>query len=183
MERASLIAIAAALFACGSDPTVDPRQGECQDYCDLVIEHCVGDYTQYSDRDTCLATCEAMPLGSEDDRAGHTIACRTFNAAIAELSPAMTCTKAGPGGDGTCGENCESFCAMQAEICTGENAQFRDTDCMTTCAMFDATLPYDIRRTAGNTLACRIYHMTAAATDPDFHCPHLALMSETCDDD
>lgn len=180
MQRVCLFAIAAGLVACGSSSSADPKEGECQDYCDLVIEHCVGDNNQYSDRDTCLSTCEAMPLGSPDDRAGHTIMCRTFQAAIAELDPVATCTLAGPGGDGACGMNCESFCAMQAEICTGANEQFRDGDCLTTCATFDTTLRYDVRRTSGDDFACRLYHLTAASTDPDFHCPHLAVVSSQC---
>lgn len=181
MLRASLLAaIVTGLVACGG-ASVDPREGECDDYCALVIEHCSGTgHTQYGDLDTCLATCASMPLGDPAVHTGHTIACRTFAAATAERD-ADLCTQAGPGGDGTCGGNCESFCAIADEICTGANQVFDSVAaCMTACAAFDATVVYELEQQSGDTLACRIYHLTAASNDPDFHCPHIAPVSSLC---
>src|SRR5262245_11267907 len=126
MLRAWPLAVLLGLAAC-SDEAVDPKDGECDDYCDLITAHCSGGFAQYSDRDSCLATCKAMPLGDPAAHSGHTITCRTFTAATAELSPMTTCTKAGPGGDGTCGGNCESFCAIAASLCTGDNQTYAST--------------------------------------------------------
>lgn len=174
MLRASLLAaIVTGLVACGG-ASVDPRDGECDDYCALVIEHCSGTgHTQYGDLDTCLATCASMPLGDPEVHTGHTIACRTFAAATAERD-ADLCTQAGPGGDGTCGGNCESFCALASEICTDDNEAYASiADCMSACALFDATEIYDATKQNGNTFACRLYHLTAASNDPATHCPHI----------
>lgn len=176
MLRLSLVAVVAfSAGACGSDDaSVDPKAGECEDYCDLIDVHCGGAVLQYSDRNACLSTCHAMPLGDATTHAGNTIMCRTFAAATAELAPADTCAEAGPGGDGVCGSNCESFCQIQSVICTGDNQAYAsEAECMTACAGFATTPPYDASKTAGNTLACRIYHLTAAANDPITHCHHL----------
>ena len=182
MQRASLLAaiVATGLVACGSE-SVDPRAAECADYCDLIEAHCTGGFDQYSDRDSCLSTCEAMPLGDQATHSGHTIMCRTFTAAIAELTPAFNCAKAGPGGDGTCGGNCESFCAMADEICTDDNQAFASiAECMGACTFYNTTPVYDASRTSGDTFACRLYHLTAASNDPRTHCAHIGPTSPVC---
>lgn len=176
-----LAAIIVTVVGCGTDATVDPKVGECADYCDLISEHCLGALAQYSDRNSCLSTCQAMPLGDATTHAGHTIMCRTFTAATAELDASSTCTKAGPGGDDGCGANCESFCAMAGEICTGANQTFASTaECMTACAAYDASIEFDASQTSGDTFACRLYHLTAASNDPATHCPHIGPVSVTC---
>ena len=42
------------------------------------------------------------------------------------------------------------------------------------------TEPYDAGDVAGNTFACRLYHLTVATTLPDAHCPHIQPTSATC---
>jgi hypothetical protein len=179
----STFAIVAALsIGCGSD-SADPKIGECQDYCDLMLRHCKGAVSQYSDSGACLATCEAMPVGDPVTHAGNTIACRTFAAAAAELSPTTppACTIAGPGGDGVCGNNCESFCALADQICTGSNQQFVSiADCMTVCNGFLPDPPFDSGQVSGNTFECRLYHLTAASLTPETHCPHIIAASPVC---
>ena len=44
-------------------------------------------------------------------------------------------------------------------------------DCLDTCDTWDAGTTGD---TTGNTLACRLYHVGAAADDPNLHCPHAS---------
>lgn len=172
--------LATGLIACGGNAG-DPKDGECEDYCDLITEHCSGPLAQYSDRNSCLSTCDAMPLGDAVAHSGHTIMCRTFTAATAELTPATTCTKAGPGGDGVCGSNCESFCAMAAEICTDENQAFASAaECLTACAAYNPMPAFDASKTGGDTFACRLYHLTAAASAPETHCPHIGPVSPVC---
>jgi len=167
----------APLVACGGD-TGDPKVGECEDYCDLITAHCSGPEAQYSDRNSCLATCEAMPLGDATTHAGHTIACRTFQAAAAERDPATTCVAAGPAGAGVCGSICESFCTTAEEICPGVYASV--AACLTACAGFAPDPPFDASDLDGDSIECRLYHLTAASIAPDVHCPHIGVTSVTC---
>jgi hypothetical protein len=52
---------------------------------------------------------------------------------------------------------------------------------MLDCGMFSTTPTYNASITSGNSFACRMYHLTAAAgVDPVFHCPHIQLASATC---
>ncbi|MBZ0232297.1 MAG: hypothetical protein K8M05_08080 [Deltaproteobacteria bacterium] len=164
-----------------SDTPVDELENACDDYCTLVMRNCQGAVAQYSDQSTCMATCRAMEVGTPGARDGNTIACRTFWAAIAEGEMAE-CTSAGPGGDGTCGTNCESFCNATLAICADQNnpPYASSAECTTACGSFSAAEPFDASDIAGDTLACRIYHMTAASTDPDTHCQHTGVASVTC---
>lgn len=165
-----------ATAACGED--VDPISGACDDYCEVVMRNCTGGVAQFTDISTCHAVCETMPLGDPVSPTGDTIACRTFQAAVAEDDATMACTKAGPGGDGACGGNCESFCAIADELCP---SAFSDTAaCMSTCGGFSSTEVYDASDIAGDTFACRLYHLTAAATNPDVHCAHIGAVSPVC---
>ncbi len=178
--RAGALALAlAAVAACSEE--ADPRAAACEDYCELVQRNCTGTVGQYSDLATCVATCRAMPLGDPVSPAGNTISCRTFQAGVAENPTAMACTAAGPGGAGTCGEACESFCSLALSICAGQPGSFADAaSCMSQCAGFDQTEVYDFMDVAGDTFACRLYHLTAAASAPDIHCSHIVENSPVC---
>ena len=182
LPRSGVLAIvlaAALLGACKDE--VDPADGACEDYCELTMRNCQGVVAQYTDLSTCKATCAAMPIGDPTNPHGHNIACRTFEAAIAEDPNAAACTAAGPGGDGTCGANCESFCAIAIEICGDQPGSFSDLGtCMTACATYDTTELYDASDIAGNSFACRLYHLTAASTNPGTHCPHIVAASPVC---
>jgi hypothetical protein len=170
-----------ALTAACSDVAVDEVENACDDYCTLVLRHCQGTVAQYSDVSTCLATCRTMALGNPGDREGNTIACRTFWAAVAE-GDTMDCTRAGPGGDGACGSNCESFCAATLDICVDQESPPYASlgECMGACAGYSTTERYDATDVGGNTFACRLYHMTAASADPDTHCQHTGVNSAVC---
>ena len=48
---------------------------------------------------------------------------------------------------------------------------------------FDDSEKYDAGDSSGNTLACRLYHLTVAATDAGSaatHCPHTVADSPVC---
>jgi hypothetical protein len=69
---------------------------------------------------------------------------------------------------------CQSYCAGMASICTGSmDGQYLDTaTCLAMCANFTVG---DAGAQMGNTLACRIYHLTVASVSQasaDSHCPH-----------
>jgi hypothetical protein len=73
-----------------------------------------------------------------------------------DAGPAATCTK---------------YCADIKTNCTGAtNVQYvSDADCMESCLTFPAGTA---GATSGNSLACRAYHVGAAAAAPATHCAH-----------
>ena len=83
---------------------------------------------------------------------------------------------AGAGGEGgavelTQAELCETFCLDEADTCTGDLSQYADLEeCAAKCNQFARGTVGD---TSGDTLDCRIYHVNAAKTDADTHCPHI----------
>ena len=85
----------------------------------------------------------------------------------------------------SCGANCEGFCTIAQATCKAPNpAIFPDLSaCMTACAGFADTPVYNASITSGNSFACRMYHLTAAAAvsvDAVFHCPQIQPVSDTC---
>ncbi len=150
----------------------------CDAYCATIATSCTGTQTQYGSKDTCLATCAAFPPGTPADTSGNSLGCRTYHAGAAAQDPMTHCTHAGPGGDGVCGGNCESFCVIAADACP--DAWPDDAACQTACATFAPEEKYDATDIAGNTFACRLYHLTAAAFDPATHCGHIKGNSPPC---
>jgi len=74
---------------------------------------------------------------------------------------------------------CTQYCELAAANCTTDNAiDFGTDDCETACAsMTQGSLETGeddavSGPSAGNSVACRIYHLTVAADDPATHCPH-----------
>lgn len=162
----------------------DSTTGEpsvCPEYCNLVQDVCTADFAQYTSDAICLAVCEAFPPGNPDDQLGNSSACRRFQAVQASEMPATFCGAAGPTGDGVCGAQCESFCGLASELCTGELEQWPDIpSCIVDCMQFPTDTMFNATVTTGDSYACRSYHLTVAALDPDVHCPHIGLVSATC---
>lgn len=98
------------------DPTGELTTGgealSCAAYCATIGANCAGADAQYGNNDTCLATCAAFPPGTLADVSGNTLGCRNYHAGAAAQDASTHCVHAGPGGDGICGGNCESFCIM-----------------------------------------------------------------------
>jgi hypothetical protein len=185
--------LAVATAACGGgggdddgDDVAAPDASEagpptCADYCAAIATNGTGAVEQYTDEATCLAACAAYDVGTIDDMSGNTLGCRQYHAGAAATNATLHCPHAGPGGNDACGSNCEGFCTLQAATCTGANEQYADiAECMTECAGFDQTEPYDTSDTAGDTFACRLYHLTAAIANPGLHCPHIVEASAQC---
>ncbi len=40
--------------------------------------------------------------------------------------------------------------------------------------------PFDASDLDGDSIECRLYHLTAASIAPDVHCPHIGVTSVTC---
>jgi hypothetical protein len=146
---------------------------------------------QYGDVDTCKTACAAFAVGTGADTSGDTLGCRmryTAMAAASAAAAAANCTKAGPGGDGACGDNCGGYCDLIAMYCTAANhAQIYDdrAACLADCAAHGTDAKYtsgDPGRTdTGKEVACQLYHAVQASQAPDEHClGDLALTAFTC---
>jgi hypothetical protein len=154
----------------------------------------------------CMQTCAKFPVGTATDAAGNTRGCRIWHVQNIELGqPADThCPHAGPGGavlsaaaPGVCGDACTSFCKLEVTICGTKDAPNpnvtpggncggaaptdclyqNEADCVTKCNLFTKTPLYSATTTSGNTLACRLYHITNAAVSDAAavtHCQHTA---------
>lgn len=163
------------------DPDAEVAAPTCAAYCDSVETACAAPRDQWSNEATCLGACAAWPVGTAADMSGNTLGCRTYHAGAAGGDPATHCVHAGPGGAGACGSNCEGFCTLALDACTGADSQFASmAECMTACAGFDQTEPYDTTDTGGDSFACRLYHLTAAVENPGTHCDHIVAASATC---
>ena len=166
---------------------------ECSDYCSKSRTVC-GDLLYRTD-ETCLATCALMPLKGKDT---NSVACRSqeLDRAVAtDEDLERYCANAGPGGNGVCGSNCESYCHLFAQACTNDfkkyaNLAGEDDDgtavCVAKCQGLTDTHLYDSTNEGnylGDTLQCRIVHTTSSTIDPLGHCAHADLKSTKCLDD
>ena len=199
MRTTIAIVTALCLTACGDSegddgddtPTIDAPMGTadmnpgtpatCASYCTTIQANCTAANEQFSSPAECMASCTTWEQGALGAQAGNSLECRGYHATAAGASPAIHCTHAGPGGDALCGTNCEGFCTLVLGVCIGANEQYGGDmgACMTACEMF-TTDPYSTADTAGDTLSCRLYHATAASTNPGLHCDHTAAVSATC---
>ena len=159
----------------------------CEVYCGDNIANCSGTNAQWVGADPegfCAATCEFFAPGTEGETGGDTLACRQTATDDAVADPAGSCPASGPYGAATCGTTqCEVYCNLIQSVCVGGNEQYgSEAECLTACALLpDATTPYTGDETAiGNTFACRGYHLTAAAVDPDTHCVHAGGQAQPC---
>jgi len=154
---------------------------ECDAYCTAVAANCSGAEAQYGSTATCLAACAAFPQGTLGDMSGNSLECRAYHAGAAASDATTHCVHAGPGGAGVCGANCDGYCQIVLDSCTGVDQVYATLgDCTTACAGFTDTEKYDASDMGGDTLACRLYHATAASTDPVTHCGHTQPVSATC---
>jgi len=83
---------------------------------------------------------------------------------------------AGPGGDGTCGQNCEAYCLLLRTHCS---ARFDGTfdglaACTAACQQIPDAGGYTTAMSQGDSIQCRLWHVSAAAVDPSMHCGHAA---------
>jgi hypothetical protein len=160
---------------------------QCQQYCALAADVCSGTHAIYTDPKTCLATCALMPSGDIEE-APNSVACRIdqLNAAKqdSEASTLPTyCANAGPGGNGVCGSNCDSYCTLYAAACEEDlpdlQNQYDQKTCRAKCAGLNNLTTFDAKTNySGDTLQCRLVHTSAASVDPVTHCPHAQLQAQ-----
>jgi hypothetical protein len=173
----------------------------CQEYCALAEKNCPNpcpqagpcpdDLSLYISTGACLKVCESFEPGvylEEDTESGNTLACRLREVTFAgqlKSDKIEHCAQAGPGGNGVCGDDCESYCALMDEFCaTPAFEQFTDPDCLANCrgispekrtdsraSLFGASRHHD-----GDNLQCRLVHASSASVSPATHCWHAALV-------
>jgi hypothetical protein len=146
---------------------------ECSDYCGQIKAYCTGDLAQYASDEICMSTCAQFPTGTLEDTTGNTAGCRLYHAGAAAENAAEHCPHAGPGGAGFCGDDCESYCSLVLAVCA-EQFDTMDT-CMTACNAYPDTPPFNATIVTGDTLQCRLYHVSVATTDAATHCPHVGV--------
>jgi hypothetical protein len=176
------------------DAGVAPPSPLCEDYCETVTRQCTDDYAVYAGLDECLPTCGNLTEGTNKDIKGNTVGCR-LNAARSVVEQA-DCAISGPGGAGTCGDNCESYCQLMSHACAdpayssfwlgdvatcmqkclGLRDRDHDSENTATDSRFSA-LSTASRDYNGDTVQCRLFHASAASSPfgAATHCWHAAL--------
>ncbi|HTV22326.1 MAG TPA: hypothetical protein VMG12_26745 [Polyangiaceae bacterium] len=165
----------------GGAPTMEEPVEEslCERYCDTVAAACTGDNEQYASLMACTAVCNLLDAGEPGDLNNNTVECRLARAELAQATGEASsyCHTAGPGGGGVCGSDCEGFCTLMAAKCSlmGDYEQ-----CLPLCEDVpnrSDVVETDTYRTAiqsGDSVQCRLYHVSAATLDPIMHCSHAA---------
>jgi hypothetical protein len=151
----------------------------CERYCNTVAAACTDENEQYASIGACLAVCALLDPGAAGAFMGNNVECRLARAQLAQATgePASYCFSAGPGGAGVCGSDCEGFCAVMAQTCTLMGAF---EDCLPQCARVPdlskraEQVTYNTSVQTGDSLQCRLYHVTAATLDSVTHCSHAA---------
>ena len=176
-------------FGCQSvigakDRTLDPTLSHtdntastaCSQYCTTVMTNCVGKNAQYVSRPVCLADCALMATGTVGAISGNTVQCRQKQAEIAHDSgePDVQCAFAGPAGNGQCGSTCDSYCTQMMSTCP--EAFPTSVDCQSACQTMPDLKTYDTSEQRGDSVQCRIFHVSAA-TQSKIHCGHASKVA------
>jgi hypothetical protein len=161
------------LEGCSGDSAV------CLEYCDTVQAACSGEFSVYVSRPICLAVCRHLEPGRPGDDGVNTVQCRLRQAQFAadQFDFLTHCPPAGPGGGDFCGSNCEGLCTILQSACVN-NQQFLSFDacmenCLTTPDMGDYNTA-DPEMSEGDSVQCRLWHVSASAEAIKPHCPHAA---------
>jgi hypothetical protein len=146
---------------------------------------CQGGDAVYTELPVCLGVCAKLREGSTHEPGGNTVFCRDTQAKAAALGETQTfCPNAGPGGGTECGPDCESYCMLYATTCADD---FPPLDnCLSACATLRRSLQFNsVSDYHGDSLDCRLVHVSVATTDHADHCPHARIVppTEPCSDD
>ncbi|MEZ4224155.1 MAG: hypothetical protein R3B13_24615 [Polyangiaceae bacterium] len=147
---------------------------ECEAYCTDVMSACSAQFAAYPSRTSCVQTCDALPRG--EAALANSVECRAAKAklAVTTQEPASDCPGAGPYGLGTCGSICQAYCSLLEALCPAQASAVKD--CESSCTALEASGVYDLSKIAkGDTLECRIHHLTLAAQDAS-ECDNAAIL-------
>lgn len=157
-------------------------------YCDLLEFNCNNVNTQqYTDKAQCLAAAVHLPTSASDTAQAsngmNTLGCRVYHAQAANVLTVNHCGHAGPSGGGVCGTELQAWGSILNSTCQDSSVQ--DLVNTVSASVLNAAFPPGFRSSentslatytsvldqAGNTQACRIYHLGVAASAPS-HCDH-----------
>ncbi len=144
----------------------------CESFCADVQTTCTGGNQVYTSEEVCRRVCVNFDLGKPLDQTGNTITCRINNVKQAKQNGEVQthCPAAGPGGNGICGADCESYCGLMDAICPDIFAS--RVGCGTECLKLPTQNTYNTAIMSGKDVQCRLYHVSAATTNTMLHCPH-----------
>jgi len=152
----------------------------CRDYCSEVMANCTGDNAVYEGIATCYAVCKNLEPGAAGDDTGNTARCRLHQATEAGPAgvnePKQHCPGAGPGGEGPngellCADNCEGYCSIMQAVCDDYSSV---EACLSDCNKAQDLGGYNTAHSEGDSVQCRLWHVSAAADEPNPHCLHAA---------
>lgn len=201
------VGLLGAVGACAQIAGIEDRPFEeseasyCDEYCDLVGNQaraledpedggvCP---TLYSSEATCLGVCNHIPVGDpvEPENIPNSQLCRLNAAkrakAASEGERDDACQAAGPGGNGVCGSNCESYCMLveQDDVCGEINPIV--PNCVEKCEAFGDSNRFSVAigdeqfDHSGDTVQCRLVHVSSATVgevEAEEHCPHAYFHS------
>ena len=153
---------------------------DCATYCTTIMSACTAARAQYASMQNCVDSCANFPVGTNTDQTGNTLGCRYNHAQLAVGDPGTHCVHAGPSGVGACGTACAGFCSIVLAECPTQWPTMQACNSnQTGCPSFSSQPPF-AAPSAGDTLECRLYHATMAATDPTGHCGHTTANSTVC---
>ena len=179
-----ILALLAGIAACNGILDIEERAFDpdlsaaadpaCADYCAAAMDACQGDLAVYASLESCPGTCRRLPKGKPGDQSGNTVECRLERAklALATGEASSCCPSAGPGGEGTCGTNCEGFCSIMVPVC-GSDWFKNSAECLAACESVPDNHDYSILVPYEDSIQCRLYHVTSATVATE-HCPHAA---------
>lgn len=166
---------------------------ECVDYCAHVTTECEKiDFPAYAKTSNCEALCENLDP-PESAEGSLTLACLKEHTGT--LSEPEACESASPSGGGHCGERCEVYCKLYVRICDAYPAGSNSAECQDICKVLDEGNQLDGAKAfdGGDTLQCRLAHLSAAAAEAmagseklrQMHCGHARadLSGGECIDD
>jgi hypothetical protein len=173
-------------------PSLTPASADlCETYCNAVTQNCTGKYAVYlpDDKDgdglpdDCMSVCKRLPAGSGPNDKTNTVSCRLTNALLAASEPTeVACAGAGPGGNMVCGNTCQTYCKLRADICgASELAQDVNLErCMQECPALELGDIYVADPMSKvDTLQCRLNHLVFASRSPEDavnHCWHTTVI-------
>ena len=169
--------------ASGSGGSAGAAGLSCDAYCTTLMTNCANENAQYPSMETCMTVCATFPEGTASDTAGNTLGCRIYHAGAAgsgvPADATLHCPHAGPAGASLCGSNCEGYCNIMVPTCPGEFSGGM-SECLNACDGFNGkdASEYTIASTTGDSLQCRIYHVTVASENQQAaltHCPHAGV--------
>jgi hypothetical protein len=162
---------------------------KCANLCYTYGKICTGVVTGVSNNDgaSCLSGCAALnsTTGPINATSGNSVDCRIYHAIAGTasfLNDVQThCTHATTSGNDVCGTKCEVMCDMERKVCAANPAFTSRAECITNCSLMGTGgAPGD---SAGDTVHCRIYHLSVANGSPALsteHCPHSKTVSAPC---